>query len=62
MRTTRRLLLLLLLVPFIALLWVPFYNRADPSVAGFPFFYVWLFVWVVLAAILTWIVHRGMRA
>jgi hypothetical protein len=58
----RKLLPLLLLLPFIALLDVPFYNRVEPSVAGFPFFYVWLFVWVVLAAILTWIVHRGMRA
>jgi len=58
----RKLLPLLLLAPFIALLAVPFYNRAEPSVAGFPFFYVWMFVWIVLAALLTWIVFRGSRA
>lgn len=58
----RRWLPLLLLIPFIAVLWVPFYNRALPEVAGFPFFYVWLFVWVVLTALLTWVVHRGWRA
>ena len=30
---------ILLLVPFIGLLWVPFYNFAEPSLFGFPFFY-----------------------
>ncbi|ODU93974.1 MAG: hypothetical protein BGP23_06045 [Lysobacterales bacterium 66-474] len=62
MRTMRRWLPLILVIPFIALLWVPFYNRTQPAVAGFPFFYVWQFAWVVLAALLTWIVHRGWRA
>ena len=61
MRTLRRWLPVVLLIPFIALLWVPFYNRADPVIAGFPFFYVWLFAWVVLAALLTWVVYRGWR-
>ncbi|HKZ11663.1 MAG TPA: DUF3311 domain-containing protein [Rhodanobacteraceae bacterium] len=51
----------LLLIPFIALLCVPLYNRTQPTVAGFPFFYVWQFAWVVLAALLTWVVHRGWR-
>jgi len=58
----RKFLPLLLLLPFIALLWVPFYNHSEPSIAGFPFFYVWMFVWIVLAALLTWIVFRGRRA
>ncbi len=58
----RKLLPLLLLAPFIALLAIPFYNRAEPTAAGFPFFYVWMFVWIVLAALLTWIVFRGSRA
>ena len=30
---------LLLLVPYIALLWVPFYNRIEPTLLGIPFFY-----------------------
>ncbi|MGH8212158.1 MAG: DUF3311 domain-containing protein [Rhodanobacteraceae bacterium] len=58
----RKFLPLLLLLPFIALLAVPFYNRSEPTVAGFPFFYVWMFVWIVLAALLTWIAFRGSRA
>ncbi len=28
----------LLLVPFIGLLWVPFYNFQEPALFGFPFF------------------------
>lgn len=62
MRTLRRWLPVVLLIPFVALLWVPFYNRADPAVAGFPFFYAWLFAWIVITALLTWIVLRGWRA
>ena len=62
MRALRRWLPLILLLPFAALLWVPFYARTRPMVAGFPFFYAWQFAWVVLAALLTWIVHRGWRA
>ena len=58
----RKFLPLLLLLPFIALLWVPFYNREQPAIAGFPFFYIWMFIWMVLAAVLTWIVYRGTRA
>ena len=30
---------ILLLVPFIGLLWVPFYTSAEPALFGFPFFY-----------------------
>ena len=62
MRTLRRWLPLILLIPFAALLWVPLYNHAQPTLAGFPFFYLWQFAWVVLAALLTWIVQRGWRA
>lgn len=54
--------LLLLLVPCIAALWVPAYNRVEPDVAGFPFFYVWLLAWIVLTSILTWIVWRRWHA
>ena len=33
-----RLVWLLLLVPFAAVAWVPFYNRSTPELFGFPFF------------------------
>jgi len=36
----------LLLAPFVGLLWVPFYNRATPKLFGFPFFYWYQFLWV----------------
>jgi uncharacterized protein DUF3311 len=48
---------LLLLIPFIGLLWVPFYNRTEPSIFGIPFFYWYQFVWVLLASLLIYAVH-----
>jgi uncharacterized membrane protein len=52
---------LLLLVPFVGLLWVPFYNRTTPKVFGFPFFYWYQFLWVLVTAILTWLVYVATR-
>ncbi len=49
---------LLLLLPFIALLWVPSYNSIEPRIAGFPFFYWYQGLWLLVAALLTFIVHR----
>ena len=43
----------LLIIPFIAVLWVPFYNRVEPSWLGFPFFYWYQLVWVLITAVLT---------
>ena len=48
---------ILLLLPFIGLLWVPFYNFAEPSLFGFPFFYWYQLAWVVIASALTAIVY-----
>ena len=50
---------LLLIIPFIGLLWVPFYNSADPELWGFPFFYWYQFIWVFVTSILIWIVYQG---
>ena len=52
---------LLLLPPFVGLLWVPFYARATPRLFGFPFFYWYQFAWVIVTALLTWIVFRIVR-
>ena len=38
------------MLPFVGLLWVPFYNAASPSLFGFPFFYWYQLAWVVLGA------------
>jgi hypothetical protein len=37
-----------LAVPFVALLWVPFYDRAEPSLLGIPFFYWYQIAWILL--------------
>ena len=39
-------------------LWVPLYNRVEPSVAGIPFFYWFQIVWVVVVAAVTAIAYR----
>ncbi|WP_131739590.1 DUF3311 domain-containing protein [Actinomadura roseirufa] len=38
----------LLVVPFAVYLAVPSYAKESPRVAGFPFFYWWQLLWVVL--------------
>ncbi len=53
---------LLLIVPFIGTLWVPFYNAVEPNVAGIPYFYWYQFVWVGIGAALTAIVYFATRA
>ena len=51
----------LLVIPFIGLLWVPFYNFHDPTLLGFPFFYWYQLAWVPVTALLTWIAYRSGR-
>jgi hypothetical protein len=47
---------LLLLLPFAALLWVPFYNSIEPVLWGIPFFYWYQFAWVFLTSgIIIWV-------
>ena len=52
---------MLLLAPFVGLLWVPFYNRATPKLFGFPFFYWYQFIWVPVTALLTLLVYAATR-
>ena len=47
----------LLVIPFVALLWVPFYNRAEPALFGIPFFYWYQLAWVPISALVTAIVY-----
>jgi hypothetical protein len=48
---------LLFLIQFVAVLWPPFFNRAEPSWIGMPFFYWYQLLWVIIGAILTAIVY-----
>ncbi|RZA09741.1 MAG: DUF3311 domain-containing protein [Proteobacteria bacterium] len=50
---------LLLLLPFFGLLSVPFYNRVEPTLLGFPFFYWYQFLWVPVTALITYFVYQG---
>jgi hypothetical protein len=50
---------LLLLIPFIAVLWVPFYNSAEPMLWGIPFFYWYQLLWIILGALLIVVVYRA---
>jgi len=49
---------MLLLLPFIGLLWVPFYNFEEPALFGFPFFYWYQLAWVPIMSLLIWLVYR----
>ena len=52
---------LLFVIQFVAVLWPPFYNRAEPALAGMPFFYWYQLAWVIVGAILTTIVYFATR-
>jgi hypothetical protein len=56
-RSARSWWYLLLLVPFVAVLWVPFYASGTPVVFGFPFFYWYQFLWILISALLTAVVY-----
>jgi hypothetical protein len=52
---------ILLLLPFIGLLWVPFYNFLEPTLFGFPFFYWYQLAWVPISSLLIWLVYRSQK-
>ncbi len=52
---------LLLAVPFVGTLWVPFYNAVEPRADGIPYFYWYQFVWIFIGAVLTAVVYFATR-
>ncbi len=52
---------LLLLVPYVAVLWVPFYNAVEPSAFGIPFFYLYQIAWVVISSLMIAVVYVATR-
>ena len=52
---------LLLAIPVVALLWVGTYARVEPTLAGFPFFIWYQFLWVFLCAGCTWAAYQVVR-
>jgi len=53
--------LILVAVPLVGVVWVPFYNAVEPSWAGIPFFYWYQLLWVFITAVLTLIVYRATK-
>lgn len=49
---------ILLAIPCIAVLVVPFYNTLEPSLFGIPFFYWWQLVWVPVSGVFIAIVYK----
>jgi hypothetical protein len=39
-------------------LWVPFYNRIEPSWHGIPFFYWFQMAWIAVTAVATLLAYR----
>lgn len=54
---SRKWLRWLLILPFIAVLWVPFYNSIEPSLGGIPFFYWYQLLWVLISSVLIFFIY-----
>lgn len=48
---------LLFLIPFFAVLWVPSYNRLEPTLGGVPFFYWYQLAWILIGAAIVLVVY-----
>jgi biotin transporter BioY len=48
----------LFFVILIGALWVPFYNRLEPSWHGIPFFYWFQIGWIAVTAVATVVAYR----
>ncbi|HEY4253062.1 MAG TPA: DUF3311 domain-containing protein [Roseomonas sp.] len=51
----------LLVLPYLGLLFPPLYNRHDPELFGFPFFYWYQLAWVPLTSFIIWLAYRSVR-
>ena len=49
------------IAPFVAMLWIPSYNKTNPKLLGFPFFYWYQLLWVVITAALMVIAVQAVK-
>ncbi len=49
---------ILLAIPCVAVLVVPWFNKTDPAWMGMPFFYWWQLLWVPLSSVFLGIVYK----
>lgn len=52
---------LLLVLPYLGLLFPALYARTTPTLGGFPFFYWYQFAWVLLASLIIGLVYRKLK-
>jgi len=52
---------LLLIIPFVAMLWVSSYDKAEPMIAGIPFFYWYQLLWILIGAVIIGFVYAMER-
>ena len=57
----RKFALVLLLIPFVALLFPQFYATLEPRLGGVPFFIWYQFLWVIIASVITAVVYAIRR-
>ena len=53
---------LLFVALFLVALWVPLYNRVEPTLLGMPFFYWFQLVLILVGAVVTAIVYFATEA
>lgn len=46
-----------LVIPLVALMWVGSYAKLTPTLFGFPFFFWYQFLWVIICSVLTYTAH-----
>jgi Protein of unknown function (DUF3311) len=57
-RKLRPIHIILLAIPCVAILIVPWFNTVEPRLFGFPFFYWWQLLWVPLSSVFIAIVYK----
>jgi uncharacterized membrane protein len=50
-----------IIAPFVAMLWIPSYNKTNPKLLGFPFFYWYQLLWVVITAVLMFVAFNAVK-
>jgi len=50
-----------IIAPFVAVLWIPSYNTATPKLLGFPFFYWYQLLWVIITAVLMAVAFEAVK-
>ena len=52
---------LLLVLPFLGVLWVLLFNKINPELTGIPFFFWYQSLWMFVTATITALVYRKTR-